>query len=388
MKMKRSFAKVIGLIMIAGLLCFNVGNAAGAPAPDASKPIVIGGVLPMSLGDVGFLIEKGAELAVIHANESGGVLGRKVEMFVEDDAGKPDVGIKALKLVLERNPDVILGPNHSAVVLAQTDMIREYAHPQLVPSLMIALYRNNNPWLFGTRPANPASAIALGTWALEQGYRDFGIISDVGAWPVEYKDEFIKYVKTQEPGATFAEEFFVYGDRDMTAQLNKLKDKECLLISAYISDVGALAPQIKRMGYKGQVICTSSLSAPYLMDMSGDYLDGFVGETSYVVGYSNSPKNQAFEAEFKERYGMPTTEMAVAIYDGVSMYLSAVKSAGTTEPAAVREEMLKIKEHDGLQGRLAYFKTGEVRNRVLLFRIKGKQYEIIKEVMPDYNPDA
>jgi branched-chain amino acid transport system substrate-binding protein len=62
---------------------------------------------------------KGAQLAAAELNKKGGILGRPVQVLVEDDAGLPATGIdKAGRLLNQENVDFYTGTTSSAVSLA------------------------------------------------------------------------------------------------------------------------------------------------------------------------------------------------------------------------------------------------------------------------------
>lgn len=137
---RREFLKMAG-VGVAGLA---VGLAAGyglapkgpaevAPAPQAKKPIPSE---PIKIGHIDSLSGpaaifgkpqvNGMELAVEMINEQGGILGRKVELIVRDDAGKPDVAVEqAKRLIEEEKVDFLTGITSSGVALALAPLIDE-----------------------------------------------------------------------------------------------------------------------------------------------------------------------------------------------------------------------------------------------------------------------
>ena len=92
--------------LVAFLMVLMTAGAAAA----ADKPVRIGFVYIMSgpAAVYGQFAKQGAELAIDEVNQAGGIAGRKVEGLFEDDAGKPDMGIRAVrKLVYENEVDVV-----------------------------------------------------------------------------------------------------------------------------------------------------------------------------------------------------------------------------------------------------------------------------------------
>ncbi len=98
----------------------------GRSVSSAAEPVKVGaiGSLTGVVSVWGKVLKEGAELAVEHSNADGGILGRQVQLVLEDDESKPDVGArKARKLALEDKVDVIVGINHSGVLLSVLEQL-------------------------------------------------------------------------------------------------------------------------------------------------------------------------------------------------------------------------------------------------------------------------
>ena len=122
--MKRSF-----LLLVSSVLC---ALAAVFPAR-AQAPVKIGVLTPLSPpGDAagGQFIVRGARMAVEDLNARGGVLGRQVELVVEDDAGTPEKGLAGFrKLATQDHVSAVIGQYHSSVTLAVQSLADEYKVP-------------------------------------------------------------------------------------------------------------------------------------------------------------------------------------------------------------------------------------------------------------------
>src|SRR5271170_8390189 len=91
-------------VLAVGLLCSSLAQAA--------EPVKIGitTILSGPMADRGQQEQYGAQLALDHINQNGGVLGRPVEAFYADNACKPDVGVPATRrLVEQEHVPVVIG---------------------------------------------------------------------------------------------------------------------------------------------------------------------------------------------------------------------------------------------------------------------------------------
>jgi branched-chain amino acid transport system substrate-binding protein len=107
-----------------------------SPAASDKAPIRIGVIFPLTGGssDMGNSARTGAQVAVDQINqELGGLLGRKVELVVRDDASNPDLGLKhAEDLVLKEKVSATVGFCNSGVAMKALDVFQKNKHPLLV----------------------------------------------------------------------------------------------------------------------------------------------------------------------------------------------------------------------------------------------------------------
>ncbi|MFK5895198.1 MAG: TRAP transporter substrate-binding protein DctP, partial [Pseudomonadota bacterium] len=97
-------------------------------------PIIIGvdADLSMDAKVSGLAIKRGASIAIDEINLNGGVLGRKMVLLVRDNKGLPSKGISNIEY-FSQHPNLIavIGGLHSAVVIAELEVIHKLAIPLL-----------------------------------------------------------------------------------------------------------------------------------------------------------------------------------------------------------------------------------------------------------------
>ena len=129
--MKKLIAMLLALVMILSLAACGAKPAAEAPS---AEPIKIG-VLDAFTGDRasnGEYSKEGADLAMKHINEAGGVLGRQIELVYEDDQGNETVATNAFqKIVSEHDLAAICLNKYSSVVLAMEQFVAEEGIPAI-----------------------------------------------------------------------------------------------------------------------------------------------------------------------------------------------------------------------------------------------------------------
>ena len=89
-----------------------------APAGDGDGPIVIGAVIPLTgeLAKFGEMQKHSYELALDEINKAGGIRGRKLELLIEDDTGRPEVGRSAVEKLISKDKILVLTGGYSSSV--------------------------------------------------------------------------------------------------------------------------------------------------------------------------------------------------------------------------------------------------------------------------------
>ena len=152
----------------------------GLPSPSLlagvaqQEPVKIGVIQPLSgpVAASGNYVRMGAEIGRDWINAQGGVLGRPVQLLIEDNKSDPkEAATAAEKLIVRDKVPVIVGAWGSSMTLAAMPKLEEYGVPMVVETSSAAsITKRGNPWVFRISP--PSEMEALG---LERYLRDLGI---------------------------------------------------------------------------------------------------------------------------------------------------------------------------------------------------------------------
>src|SRR5437762_1777747 len=119
--------------------------------------------LPGAVAASGNYIRVGAEIGRDWINGRGGVLGRKVELLIEDNKSDPkEAATAAEKLIVRDKVPVIVGAWGSSMTLAAMPKLEEYGVPMIVETSSAAtITKRGNPWIFRTSPPTEMEALGL-----------------------------------------------------------------------------------------------------------------------------------------------------------------------------------------------------------------------------------
>ena len=140
-----------GKAFIAGVMIF-APSIALVEVAEAQPPIRIGASLSQTgaYAALGQNQRRGYQLCVKHTNEKGGVLGRKIELVVEDDQSQPTTAIRIYeRLITQEKVDLVLGPYSSTVTEAVADVNEKYRMPMVAPAVgTTSIFKKGRKFIF------------------------------------------------------------------------------------------------------------------------------------------------------------------------------------------------------------------------------------------------
>jgi branched-chain amino acid transport system substrate-binding protein len=271
-----------------------LGAALLAPTPwqrvfGAAKPYRLGSLQPLTgvaaLGGKTALI--GVQMAVDHINNSGGLLGRPVELIAADSASKPDIGRRAVeKLVTEDNIDFHVGGYLSNVCLACGPVWVEHELVNMIGVCLDTTLTTTHCNRYTFRPYDfaPSQAKAFAPYLVNKLGKRWYIAHADYAWGQSTRDAYVAEIKANggEVAGTLG---IPLGTPDMTPFLSKISgDFDGLFVIFFGPDAIHIVNQGYDLGltkkYKwagdGGVTVGSQLPA------MGNKIEGFTAIDRYV----------------------------------------------------------------------------------------------------------
>src|ERR671937_3247613 len=131
----------------------------------AAQDIKIGVIQPLTgaFAASGNYVANGAKIAADEINAKGGVLGKKLELVIEDNKSNPtEAAAVAEKLIVRDKVPVLMGAWGSSFTLAVMPKLMEYKVPMLVePSSAGKITPSGNPYIFRISPPSAVEAVAF-----------------------------------------------------------------------------------------------------------------------------------------------------------------------------------------------------------------------------------
>ena len=350
----------------------------------AADPIKIGVVSTLTgpYAEWGTFQVNGLKLALEEIQKAGGILGRPVELRIEDNAStNPGTVLAFTKLFTDPEIKGIVGPIASTQIQAASPAIAKAGVPTMIGGTDPSLTRINNKWVFRGRPNDLYSSKVIA---------DFGVNTlKLKKWAIVHATDAFG----QGGAKALAEELQALGitpvlvqgytsnSQDFAPVVLAIKKSGAEVLGTYMtvpSDQAIFAKQLRQLGVNIQWIGSPTTAAVTTRTLAGEALYG-----SYAVADFNADANEAareYTKRYYERYGLYPDNFSSWAYDALHILALAMNNAKSTETEAVRKAILAIKSYKGLEGKYEFDARGDGVHGYNVVKNEGGKIVFIKRV--------
>jgi len=384
-------ARGISLIAAAATLFLTVfltGCDKPASTPGAATgPIKVGEFASMTGSEATFgqSSHEGTLLAVDHLNAAGGVLGRKMELLMEDDqsqAGQPATVVR--KLIARDGVVAVLGEVASSRSLEAAPICQQNQIPMISPSSTNPKVTAVGDYIFRVCFIDPFQGTVMANFARHTLHlKKVAVLTDMKS---DYSLGLAKFFKEgfiADGGAIVAEQNYSSGDKDFSAELTALKavNPDGIFVPGYYTEVGLIALQAKQLGLNVPLLGGDGWESSSLIPIGGAALEGDYFSTHYSPE-DTSPAVQDFVKAFRAKYNKIPDAMAALGYDSAMILADAMKRAGTTDGAKVRDALAAVKGFSGVTGKITMDADRNASKPAVILVIRDGQFKYVETVSP------
>jgi branched-chain amino acid transport system substrate-binding protein len=342
-----------------------MGPAGPALAQDTIK---IGAVLPLSkaaFAQAGEEQRRGLLMALEEINKAGGVLGKKVELIIEDDTGEPSVGIAAAEKLITRDKVVaLIGGYSSTITYAQLNAIQRYEpFVAWVGASSTKVEHEFGPkrWFFHYHPwdYHRQSTVRDFLLSIKPRPKTVAVAYEDGIYGTTSRNYVVKYLKEKGFSIVF-DERFKSGSPDFTPMLTKIKrtNPEVFYWVAYAGDTTLIMKQAKEIDFNPKLFLSVAVNFPQYKPSLGATGDYVAGVDVWIPGMK-LPETVKWMEKFKKAYPGRTPEYWVPLaYTNLMTVVEAIKRAGSTDKGKLIAAMEKT-DYDSPLGKITFKKSEE-----------------------------
>lgn len=332
---------------LGGMLATGAGSWVMLPqwANAAQGPIRIGMATDLTgaLGMVGVPTVNTAKMLVKQINDAGGLLGRPLQLHVEDTATNEATGITAArKLVQREKVDLVVGGITSSMRNAIKDSIvvrgkTLYIYP--------TMYEGGECTkdLFCTGPTPAQQCDTLIPWLLRTRGKRIAITGSNYVWPRSL-GAYARRLIERHGAEVVYEEYFPLDQIEFSAAVGKIRSSRASLVFNLVipPGVGPFFKQLHASGYSregGQLACPYYDENALLLSQPEEF-EGLASCLDYFrVLDQTDAAGARIQSDYEAMYGKSTRFTAgnhsTGVYRAIKLWEQAVKEAGTVERSPV-----------------------------------------------------
>jgi branched-chain amino acid transport system substrate-binding protein len=374
--------RVVCLTLL-GLTGFITVERAQTPAP-----IRIGEYASLTGKEAGLgtLTHQGTVLAVEQINAAGGLLGRPLELLTEDTESKPgESGTAVRKLIARDKVIAVLGEVASSRSLEGAPICQAARIPMISPASTNARVTAIGNYIFRVCFIDPFQGPVMAKFGLQTlKVRRIAVLSSASS---AYSVGLAKYFTAAfvaGGGQVVADPRYSEGDKDFAAQLTAIRASgaEAIFSPGYYAEGALIVKQARELGFTGPIFGGDSWENQALIDLGGQAMEG-----AYLCAHFSpenpSPRARQFVADYRRRFpGEDAGTNAALGYDSVLVLADAIRRAGTTDHAALRDALAATSNFDAVTGRITIDAHRDASKPAIILRVRNGRFQFVESVSP------
>ena len=376
-----------GLAAVAATCALFTGTAV------AQEPIRIGSFLSVT-GGAAFLgdpEQKTLELYVEKINAAGGVLGRKLQLVAYDSAGDAEKARTFAKRLIEQDKvDVIVGGSTTGETMAVVPLVEAAQIPFISLAGAVVIIEPVKKWVFKTPHTDRMACEKVFVDLQSRKLAKVALISGAGGFDKSMRAECLK-VAAKHRIEVVADETYGAGDTDMTAQLTKIKNTpgvQAVLNPGFGQGPAIVTKNYRQIGITVPFYQSHGVASKEFIKLAGAAAEGVRLPAAALLVADDLPASDpqrsvvvSYKHEYESRFKSEVSTFGGHAYDGLMLAVEAMKKAGGTDKAKVRDALEGIRGYMGTAGVVNMSASDHMGLDLTAFRmleVKGGNWTLVK----------
>jgi branched-chain amino acid transport system substrate-binding protein len=348
------------------LMAVLLAMSAWGLSPAAADTIKIGLMAPLtgSWASEGQEMKRNVELLAAEQNARGGLLGKQIEVVIEDDGGDPRTASLAAQRLSTKGVVAVIGTYGSAVTEASQTILDEAGLIQVANgSTAVRLTEKGLKNFFRTCPRDDEQG-RVGAMVIEKSKaKKIALLHDSSAYSKGLADEIHAILKAKKANVVFFDAL-TPKEQDYSAILTKLKaaGPDVVFFTGYYPEAGLLLKQKRQMGWNVPFIGGDAINNEDLVKIAGkEAAEGFQFLSPPVPKDLDTAEAKAYVASYQKKYGeAPNSIYGVLAGDGFRVVARAIEATKATSADKLRDYLTGgLKAFPGFTGQIEFNKKGD-----------------------------
>jgi len=378
----RSGWRTIWVSMAMGAVVLTLGALSSACGAAESLKIGVVNEVTGPQAEAGQFTVNGIKLAQDEINKAGGVLGRPIELRIEDNGStNPGTVLAFSKLTSEGGLAAIIGPIRSTQIQAASPTIAKAGVPTMIGGTDTSLTHVNNPWVFRARPNDSYSSRVIADFGVNTlKLKKWAIVHSTDAFGSGGMKALIEALKALGVTPVLVQGY-TNNSQDFTPIVLAIKKSGADILATYMTnspDVGIFAKQMRQLGVSMPWVGSPSIISVTALNLAGESLYGTYAIADFTTDADE--QSRAFTKKYRDKYGINPDTFASWAYDALHILAIAIQKANSTDAEAVRRGILGINGYKGVEGTYAFDQNGDGLHGYSVVKNEGGKIAFIKRV--------
>ena len=366
MRKKRLMTLLVGLILVL-FLCVGV----------SAKTLKIGSMGPLTgpYAADGNDIKNGVLTAIEVMEEAGGIPGYdKIELYPQDSACDPKQAVAAANKLINIGVVGVVGAYCSSSTIPASATLDEEDIIMLTPASTNEKVTDRGlPYMFRACGRDDDQAPAAAKFMKEALKAKSIFIVDDKTTYSQGLAEGVNKSCGKIGIKVLGHDHVNQGDKDFSALLTMAKRENADIFYMCLQNHASgsiMAIQAKRLGLKSTIVSQDAMYHPNFIKVAKAAAEGVY--VTYGYTDKSTPAYKAYEKRFTAKYG-DIGAYGTYAYDAATALLRAIKSAGSTDPAKVKAEIMKL-DFQGASKHIKFKANGDSGSSYIAYKIENGDY--------------
>ena len=357
----------------------------------AADPIKIGSILSVT-GPAAFLGDpelKTLQLYVEDINKKGGVLGRQLQLVHYDDGSDANKANGfAKRLIDDDKVDLIVGGTTTGSTMSTVPLVERAGVPFISLAGAVVIIEPVKKWVFKTPHTDRMAAEKVFEDMKKRGITKVALFSETSGFGQSGKKE-TEAVAGKYGITLVANETYGPKDTDMSPQLTKIKNTagvQAVFVFGLGQGPAIVTKNYRQLGITLPLYQSHGVASDEFLKLAGPAAEGVrlpspaqLIPEKLPASDPQKPVVTAYDKAYKERYKQDVSTFGGYAYDGLMIAVDAIKRAGSTDKAKVRDAIEATKGYVGTSGKVTMSATDHMSLDLSSFRmleVKGGDWTI------------
>ena len=299
----------------------------------------------------------GAELAVMLANEAGGVNGLPIELLIRDDKRDPTLSVQYAEELINLGVSAIVGPDYSVLAMPVGDVVQEHGIPMVTTYPTNPKVPENRHFSFMGAFTDPYQAGVMASFAVQElSATTAAVLTETdSAYSQGLTDVFVETFTAQ--GGTIAiRQFYEAGTTDYTEQLTAIAAIDPPVDVVFLPGLGPefllAVKQAKAadINIPATFLGGDGWDRPDLVEIAGAAAEGSFFANHFSAGGTPEQlgkETTQFITDYTSQFGIAPDGPASLGYDAANIIIAAMKRAPNLTAAAIRDQIQATQDYRG-----------------------------------------